>query len=126
MATRTRIAAWRVQRPARPPPPRRAAHNRGKSAGFLAAINPYRGRDMPAGQAIIQLPAAGCRLCLPFPRKGRWRHSDFAELLAVRYANNWYIHQLSRASMRTDDRLRLLEAKAWELESGGELTCAAR
>lgn len=71
----------------------------------------------PAGQAIIQLPAAGRHPCLPFPKKGRGRrrHSNFAEVRAVRYTNTWYIHQLSRTSMRTDDRSRLLESEGLEI-----------
>jgi hypothetical protein len=43
MATRTRIAAERVQRPARPPASTRG-NSRRKSAGFLVAINLYRDR----------------------------------------------------------------------------------
>ena len=80
-----------------------------------------------AGQAIIQYTPPVAAPPFPSPKEdGRWRDPDFAEVLAVRYANNWYTHQLSRAAMRTDDRSRLLEAKAWILDTGGELTCAAR
>jgi hypothetical protein len=86
MATRTRIAAQRVERPARLPLSRRLAHGRAKVLDFSRDQSRRRSRH-----AASQLPAAGGRLSLPYP--------DFAEVLAVRCANNWYIHQLSRASM---------------------------
>ncbi len=70
--------------------------------------------------------ARGIAIPSPEAGEGRRQHPDVAEVLAPGCANNWYIRELSRAARRNDAASRLLKAKAWELHTGGELTCAAR